>query len=487
MLRRKPNGLWIVDVRTERAQELPVGGLHVLSVRWSPDGSQLLLVTAARPVTDEEQLRPKLMVASTAGGEPVLYCPTLGKISGADWSPDGRSIAFMGSVAAESDFYPGGLFVCRGPSSTPRNLNPDSPYSLENFRWSGARESMLVTVARGAHRYLARLSPAEPLPVRITDPAWEVQYRSDYSASSDGKRTALVLAKYNVPPDVWLLDGDGGKRQITHLNPELEQRVYGEGSEVRWKARDGLEISGVRILPVGYKKGVRYPMVVHLHGSNVGEINDFQASSMHWGQMLAAKGFAVLIPNYRGSLTDGPKFMRASKHDWGGKDMLDVLDGVDAMVREGLADPDRLGISGISYGGYLTARTITQTTRFRAAALVSGISNWVGIHTGQTAAPESAHKIEWVENPFDIANLLWDRSPTAHVRNVKSATLIMWGEFDYAIPLSQAIELFRGLRHFGVPSKLVVYPRDGHVPRETNHMRDMLGRAVSWFQQYLLN
>ena len=155
------------------------------------------------------------------------------------------------------------------------------------------------------------------------------------------------------------------------------------------------------------------------------------------------------------------------------------------MVRKGIADPNHLGISGISYGGYLTARTITQDTRFKAAVLVSGIANWIGIHTGQTAAPESVHKIEWIDNPYDIPELLWDRSPSAHLKNVKSATLIFWGEFDSAIPVSHAVEIFRGLRHFGVPSKLIVYPRDGHVARERNHLKDEYERIVAWFHQYL--
>ena len=165
--------------------------------------------------------------------------------------------------------------------------------------------------------------------------------------------------------------------------------------------------------------------------------------------------------------------------------MTDVLDGVDAMVRKGVADPGHLGISGISYGGYLTARTITRDTRFKTAILVSGISNWIGIHTGQTAAPEAAQKMEWIDNPYDITDLLWDRSPTAHLKDVKSATLIFWGEFDPAIPVSQAIELYRGLRHFGVPSKLIVYPRDGHVPRERNHMQDQYTRMTDWLRKYL--
>jgi dipeptidyl aminopeptidase/acylaminoacyl peptidase len=485
VITRSPSRVWIAGVNTGRNEMVKTGSRHIMGARWSPDGSKLPLTTASRPINDEEQLRPRLETVSIAGGEPRLYGATLGKINTPEWSPDGKSIAFLGSILADSAFYPEGLFVCRGAGSTPENLNPESDYSIDAFRWLGNGDAILVSIVQGAYRHLARLSPALPRPVRITGREYTVQTRSDFSSSNGGASQAFVAARYDRPPDVWVLDGNNGAHQVTHLNPHLEGLEYGKGEEVHWKARDDWDISGVLILPPGYKPGVRYPMVVHLHGSNSAELNDYQVTSTNWGQFYAAQGYIALMPNYRGNVTGGPKFSRASKHDWGGKDMTDVLDGVDAMVRKGIADADHRGISGISYGGYLTARTITQDTRFKTATLVSGISNWIALHTGQTAAPESAQKMEWVHNPYDISQLLWDRSPSAHLKDVKSATIIFWGEFDPAIPVTQAIELYRGLRHFGVPSKLIVYPRDGHVPRERNHMKDLYTRVNAWLRQYL--
>jgi dipeptidyl aminopeptidase/acylaminoacyl peptidase len=277
----------------------------------------------------------------------------------------------------------------------------------------------------------------------------------------------------------------GSPRQLTHLNPELEHREYGEGREVKWKAKDGTEISGVLLLPAGYQAGRRYPLVTHLHGSNMGEANDFQVSSVHWGQMLAAHGFAVLMVNFRGSLTNGSEFMHAFWGDLGGKDVQDAIAGSDAMVQEGIADPARLGISGVSYGGYLTARAITVTTKYKTAVMLSGVTNYYSVHTGWSAAPGAAAANEWGHSPYDVHDFIWDRSPSAHLDRVKTATLILWGEFDPAIPPTQAIELFRGLRHFGVTSKLVIYPREGHVPREVNHERDLYQRVIDWFQTHL--
>jgi len=482
---RAPNGVWIADVpdvgAEPRARAIDIGALHVMAARWSPDGVRLLLTVADRPWPDEEQLRPRLVAVDLAGGRPQLYCRTVGKLAGADWSPDGKGIVFLGSVFEDTDFFPGGLFLCAGPGSAPANLIAKSRFTVENFRWMRDGK-LLAIIAQDTNRYLATLDPKHPQPRRVTGPGRQVQFRTDYSAARDG-RIACVLARHNVPPDVWLLES-GGARQITHLNPQLEQRSYGEGAEVRWRARDGLEITGVLITPPGHRAGARVPMITHLHGSNIGEVNDFQMGMSHWGQWLAAQGWAVLMVNYRGSLTNGSDFMHAFESDLGGKDMQDILDGVQAMVDRGVADPERLGISGVSYGGYLTLRTITQSPRFRAAAVLSGISDYYGMHTGATLAPESAGRLEWLRSPFEISDFIRDRSPLTHVGKAKTATLLLWGEFD-TIPLMQAQQFHRGLAHFGVPAKLVVYPREGHGLREPNHLRDGYQRVAAWFRRYL--
>src|SRR5262249_31163192 len=173
-------------------------------------------------------------------------------------------------------------------------------------------------------------------------------FRSDFSVSPATGRIACVLSQSDRPPDAWVLESDGRARQLTHLNLALEQRSFGKGEAISWKVDDGWEITGLLVRPVGYRPGRRYPLVVHVHGSNVGDANDFHVSPSHWAQLLATRGYAVLLPNYRGSLTGPSKFRRGARGDYGGKDLRDILAGVDALVRQGVAVPDRLGISGIS-------------------------------------------------------------------------------------------------------------------------------------------
>jgi dipeptidyl aminopeptidase/acylaminoacyl peptidase len=277
---------------------------------------------------------------------------------------------------------------------------------------------------------------------------------------------------------------DGAQKQLTHVNPELSNCRFGESSEVIWKSRDGLRISGVLIRPVGYQSGTRVPLVVQVHGSQVADVNEFQGSWMNWGQLLAARGYAVLLPNYRGSLTDGARFARANQGDLGGKDFEDVLDGVDAVVKLGIADPERVGIGGVSYGGFLTAWAVTQTARFKAAVMGIGISNWVSM-AGQTPGPEGMVRFYWLHSPYRNPEMFWSRSPLAFVEKVKTPIFIYACERDPLVPVSQSREFFRGLQHFGVPSEFVLYPREGHSIQEPNHLRQNLKRILNWYDRYL--
>ena len=482
--RRRRSEIWIADIEAGQRKAVRIGRLHVLSARWSPAGDSLLLTVADGPYPDDVQLRPRLVTVTLSGGEPDLYCATSGQVRRARWSPDGGAIAFLGSLENGTDFYPGGLFICRGKGSTPENIVEGSSYAAEAFRWMPGSRSVLVTAAQDAQRYLLRIDLETRTTTRLVRSPLQVQFRSDYSISEE-RRIACVLAKSTKPPDIWILEPAAVAKQLTHLNPELEGRTYGEGERVRWTGKDGWAISGVLIKPVGFQAGKRYPMITHLHGSNVGEANDFQVSTSHWGQFFAAHGYAVLMTNYRGSLMDSYEFRRGARADFGGKDLGDVLAGVDAMVERGVADADRLGVSGISYGGYLTALAVTTTTRFKAGVMASGISNWFSIHTGETKAPGSAVQLEWSRSPYENQELLLLRSPSTHVGKSKTPLLIMWGEKDPAIPVTHAVQLFRGLQHYGVPSRLIVFPREGHLIRERNHLKQYYRRMIEWFDEYM--
>ena len=219
--------LWTVSPADGQSRRVETNGLHILAYQWSPDGHTFLVTVAAERFSDEEQLRPRLVTMSVSGGAAQSYCPTVGKLTAATWSPDGNSIAFLGTSEGADGSFPGGLFICRA-GSKPRNIIPDTGFTVESYRWMPDGQSFIVVVAEGTHRAMARIRIDDGALTRLTHPPLEVAFRSPYSSSADGRRIACVLSSAQKPPDIWLLDDTGNLKQLTHINPQLDGISFGE-------------------------------------------------------------------------------------------------------------------------------------------------------------------------------------------------------------------------------------------------------------------
>lgn len=275
---------------------------------------------------------------------------------------------------------------------------------------------------------------------------------------------------------------------LTRLNPQLTDIQLGEQEEVKWKSTDGWEIEGVLVKPVGYRKGQRYPLVMQPHGGpESADLNGWYGTYSRWGQMLAGKGFAVFYPNYRGSIGRGPEFAMADHRDLMGKEFEDMVAGIEHLIKEGIADPERIGVGGGSYGGYTTAWAATYgSERFKAAVMWMGISNWISM-TGTSDIFYENSTVHWnlmmyEENNYDI---YWQRSPLAHIKKANTPTLIIHGAADPRVPPSQSQEMYTALKWKGVPVEYVSYPREGHGVSERAHQYDFMNRVAAWFEQYL--
>ena len=281
--------------------------------------------------------------------------------------------------------------------------------------------------------------------------------------------------------------------RLTFSNPELRDVALGKMEVVHWQSPDGMKVEGLVLLPPAFSEGTPCPMLTYVHGGpsgvfaasfspQIGPPYPVQAECYPL-QVLAGLGYAVFMPNPRGSYGYGEKFRKANLGDWGGGDFRDVMSGIDHLVRLKIADPDRLGIMGRSYGGYLTAWIISQTNRFKAASLGAGMSDLISFY-GQTDIPG------YVE--YYLGNVPWlnlDRylrhSPISYAQRIKTPTLILHGEKDFRVPLPQAQELYAALKRNGVPVELIVYPRQGHVVTEPKFMRDMMSRNLEWFGRWM--
>ena len=256
---------------------------------------------------------------------------------------------------------------------------------------------------------------------------------------------------------------------------------------MKYKSADGTEIEAALLVPpvasgfsqTGSGSSRTLPTVILVHGGPTGRWSD---TFEPWGQLLVARGYAVLYPNVRGSTGYGQRFVEMNRGDWGGGDFKDVMAGADWLVARGIADPNRLGIGGWSYGGYMAAWAVTQTTRFKAAvsgAPVIDMASEFGTENG------SAYDEWFYGTPYEKLDGFIKSSPMTFVKNVKTPTLLLQGEDDTTDPIGQSQQFYRGLKRYGVESDLVLYPREPHGLREEKHLIDRLTRILAWYDTYL--
>ncbi|HKF51658.1 MAG TPA: S9 family peptidase, partial [Candidatus Acidoferrales bacterium] len=290
---------------------------------------------------------------------------------------------------------------------------------------------------------------------------------------------AFVGESATEPPEIYLSSAGAPAEKVTHLNSSWDNVTLSKPEFFRFKSFDGLQIEGELLKPLGYDGHSRVPTVILVHGGPTGAWSD---SIDSWGQLLAAHGFAAAYFNIRGSTGYGEKFVEMNRADWGGADFRDVMAGVDYLVAQGIADPNKLGIGGWSYGGYMSEWAITQTDRFKAA--VSGAGMVDLISEFNTEAGPSYDKWFW-GLPYDHPEGFLNHSPFMYLKHAHTPILILQGIADTTDPLGESTGLYRGLKFYGAPAELVEYPRELHGFREEKHLLDRLNRILAWYEQYL--
>lgn len=322
-----------------------------------------------------------------------------------------------------------------------------------------------------------------------------VEYASwDVRRDQEGKLTvAVVRSAGDQPWEVWAgqgQEGHNGKaiaiQQISAHQEQLAGISFGKQEPFYWTAGDGLELDGILIRPVEETEAYPLPMVVLVHGGPYGRWGqEFHLDALDWGQWLALAGYAVLMPNPRGGFGHGEQFAAAARGAVGQADYQDVIAAVDAAIDRGIADPERLGIGGWSQGGFMSAWAVTQTGRFKAAVMGAGVSDW-GMMVMTSDMPDFEQELG-ESAPWDgeTQRRHLELSPITFARHVTTPVLILHGEKDARVPLSQAIGFHRALRKHGVPVEFVVYPREPHGVAERAHQIDILKRVRRWYDRWL--
>jgi dipeptidyl aminopeptidase/acylaminoacyl peptidase len=473
----------IVQIEPESGRLSVIGPAsgHVWAYAWRPDGQEVAaLVTTTNLLDDSEHVYLVLIDPKTRAERTLAEFHR--QPDALSWSPDGAHLSVVGNTGLARDDQ--AVMVLDAEHGQINHIAAGQTTPI----WAGwADSSTLITAAQDnlwARVDRVDLKSGDVQQLDLLPENGSIQ--APLNLSNDGGSIGIIRTNPYSPPEVWAGKLDGHRlARLSHLNPQLDDVQLATMEPIHWLSKDGMRIDGWLLLPPDAPTDERLPLIADVHGGPSAVWGaTFHATWHDWGQLLAAEGYAVLLPNPRGSTGKGRDFTAANHDDLGGMDFEDVMAGIDHLVIErGIADPDRLGIAGWSYGGFLAAWGISQTDRFKAAVCGAAVTNWPSKVGTTDIRPFNEERFAGPlhQEPDD----LWKRSPIRYLGNISTPTLVVHGEADPRVPVSQGMELYLGLRAMGVPTDFITYPRQKHAFHERAHQYDIIGRITGWFRRYL--
>ena len=477
-LRELRDHLHVFDVKTKKTEQVTSGPFDDSEPAWSPD-SEWIAFTSNRstPDPDANDNSDVFVVRAKAGETPKPLTRSPGSDLAPSWSPDGKSIAYVAGGDPKDIWYSTNhVAVVPAGGGEPRELTRSLDRNVDSPTYTPDGQAILFLVEDGGNVHLARV-PAAGGPVeRVVAGEREIQ-RFDVGPQGE---VAVLETSVHQPAEVSAVTGAAGLRRLTRVNDEFLKGIR-LGKVERYKAtsRDGTKIDAFLTYPPDAPAGRRLPTILRIHGGPVSQYST--AFNLEW-QMFAAQGYAVVGSNPRGSSGYGRDFSYALWADWGNKDFDDVMAAVDHAVSLGVADPDRLGVGGWSYGGILTNYVITKTQRFKAATSGASEVNYLANYG------TDHYQKEWEGElglPWENADLWIRISPFFHVKNVTTPTLILCGEDDVNVPLLNSEQLYQAFRRLGLDTELVIYPGQSHGITKPSYQKDRLERYFTWYDKYV--
>ena len=463
----------IVDLASGAVREVSPANMYVYDYDWSPDGQAFAAEAVEGSGTNNYWIAQLYVVRADTGATTSIWKPPL-QIAGPRWSPDGRSIAVIHGIMSDEGSTGGDIYVVPAAGGAAKNVTPNLEGSARALAWRPDGriifneyvdgKSALVTVGAGG----GARSTVWSAPQQVTFA----------SVAAHADAASAVVQSFQQAPEVYA-GAIGGWTAQTKTNASIAP-LWGEAKSLHWTS-DKFQVQGWLLYPANFDPAKKYPLVVSVHGGPSSA--NFPSWPLRWNAVLPSSGYFVLLPNPRGSYGGGEAFTQANVNDFGYGDLRDIEAGVDAAVKAAPIDPNRVGIIGWSYGGYMTMWAVTQTTRFHAAVAGAGIVNWQSYY-GQ-------NRIDQWMLPFFGASV-YDKpeaysrsSPITFIKKTKTPTLVLHGDRDSEVPTPQGYEFWHALKALGVPTELVIYPDEGHAIAKPEHQRDIEVRLVAWFDRYL--
>jgi dipeptidyl aminopeptidase/acylaminoacyl peptidase len=477
----KRRHLWVVNVPNGDAKQITEGqDWDDTDPQWSPDGTRIAFVSDRTGKAYDSSHNTDVWVIPAAGGALTKISDHAFEDESPRWSPDGKQILFAGQTAAHQ--FPKLYLTDSAGGAASQLAVKDLDLIPSDIHWPTPGTMLFSSGVKG-ETHIFRADPSARTFSAVTSGPRGIHA---YDINESTEKLVYLADDFEHPADLYISNLDGSsERQLTHVNSELWSQLELQPVErLTYKSTDGWAVDGFFVKPLGWQSGKKYPMVLVIHGGPEGM---FGVDWYHEFQVYAAKGWAVFFCNPRGSTGYGEKFERGEINNWGGMDYQDIMAGVDAALKKyPWVDSNDLGVTGGSYGGYMTNWIVSHTNRFKAAVTLRSISNFISDDGTRDGA--YGHEDYFKGILFDDFDQYWDASPLKYVRNVRTPTLILHSDNDFRVPIEQGEQWFRALQHYGVPSEIVFFPRENHNLTRTGepkHIVESLNWQLYWFERYL--
>ena len=473
------NNLWLIEVESGVERRLTDNDHRIGSFSVAPSGDRILFTSRTENRRNQGNLSEIQLLELETGNVRQLTDNSApeGALS---WAPDGDSFAYTARTDGEWELLLDKIWVMDPDGGGRRIVSGAFDGNIGNFVWAPDASAILFSGLHGTNNNLYRINLGSDSVEQITS---SVGSLAPSSFSRDRAKMAYVFQDFDTPADIWVGLTDGTDAvQLTDVNPTItDEIVLGQGEVIRWESRDGTEIEGILMLPAEYQSGA-LPLLLHIHGGPAGVFrNSFSASNHVW----AGLGYAQLFPNVRGSSGYDDDLLRGNLYDIGSGDYEDLMTGVDELISRGIADPNKLGLRGWSYGGILGGWTITQTDRFKGASVGAMVSDWTSEY-----GPGFNHDVRlWYigGTPWDNPDEWRERSALTHIANVTTPTLVLHGINDRTDTEPQSMMFFQALKDQGKITRYIRFPREPHGFREPRHQRTRDVEEIRWIQKHVRN
>jgi dipeptidyl aminopeptidase/acylaminoacyl peptidase len=476
--------LYVIGIGTKTpARSLTDGKFHVSNdFAFSPDGKEIVFAHQRTPIADDWPTLD-VSIVDVASGQISVVANSGASETQPMFSPDGKSIAMVTTEDPPHWVRTAKVQIISRADKRVRVLPETYDAQPTLLRWTNDGNRIYFSEAKGT---LAEVAYFDLAANRIAPVALPPALYANIDVSSDGATAAYSMQMTDRAAEVYASAvNTPAPQQLSRANADLPKLAIGKTEVIRWKSKDGKEIEGLLTYPVDYQAGQKVPLILNIHGGPTGVYSqNFIAGRGNYPiATLAARGYAILRPNPRGSSGYGGPFRRANIKDWGFGDYEDLMTGVDHVISIGVADESRLGVMGWSYGGFMTSWIVTQTQRFKAAAAGAPVTNLMSFTT--TADIPGFIPSYFGAQPWDDIAIYQKHSPMFHVKNVSTPTLVIHGEADIRVPISQGAEFHHALRQRNIPTRMLIMPRQPHNPIEPRMVLATMKANLEWMEKYL--